>query len=66
MIDGQMTLQAQLGSGRCDLTLTIRLYDATRDERVGATRYGFVQHVVELAKLVATKSYARGVFSLHP
>src|SRR5205814_10288889 len=36
------------------------------DERVSVARHGFVQHVVELAKLVAAKSDTRGVFPLHP
>ena len=66
MIDGQVTLQSQLGGDRRDLPLTIRLYDTTLDERVSVARYGFVQHVVKLPKLVATKSDARGVFPLHP
>src|SRR5262245_63756449 len=66
VIDSQMTLQTQLGGGCCDLQLTVRLHNAARDERVSLTSHSFVQHVVELAKLVAAKSDSCCIFSLHP
>ena len=61
-----MTLQAQLGGDGRDLPLIVGLYDAAGDQRVSVARHSFVQHIIELAKLVAAKSNARGIFALHP
>ena len=56
MIDGEMTRKPELGGSGGDLPLTVRLDDATRNERVGLLSESFVQDVVKLAKFVAAQA----------
>ncbi len=66
VIDREMAFQAELGRGGRDLALAVGLHDAARHQRVGATVDRLLQHIVELAQLVAAETEARAVVALHP
>lgn len=66
VIDGEVAGEPEARGGGCNLPLAVGLHDAARDERVGAGRHRFVQHVVELPELVAAEADAGAVFALHP
>ena len=66
VIDGEMAGEAEFCRRRRDLPLAVRLHDAAGDDRIGAARNRLVQHVVELAQLVAAKTEPGGIFVLDP
>ena len=66
MIDGEMAGKTEFCGGRRDLPLAVRLHDAAGDDRIGAAGNGFVQHVVELAQLVAAEAEPGGVLAFDP
>jgi hypothetical protein len=66
VVDGKMAGEAELGGHRRNLPLAVRLYDAARDDRIGAARKCLVQDVVELAQLVAAKAEPGRILALDP
>jgi hypothetical protein len=61
-----MAREAELCRNRRNLPLAVRLYDAARDDRIGAARKCLVQNVVELAQLIAAKTEPGRIFALDP
>jgi hypothetical protein len=61
-----MAGKAELRGRRGDLALAVRLHDAAGDERVSPAPYCLVQHVVELAQLVAAEAEPGTVLALDP
>ena len=66
MVDSQMALHTKLGCRGSDLALAVGLDDATRDQHVSLGCNRVVQHVVELAQLVAAKAKTGRVLTLDP
>ena len=62
----KMARQSELCRCRRDLPLAVGLHDTARDDRIGALCKRLVQHVVELAQLVAAETKPGGVFTLDP
>ena len=66
VIDGKMTVEPELRRRGRDLALAVGLHHAARHQRVDARAQGFMQHVVELAQLVAAKAGTGAVLALDP
>ena len=66
VIDGEMAVEPELRRRGRDLALAVGLHDAARDQRVDARAQRLVQHVVELAQLVAAEAGAGAVLALDP
>jgi hypothetical protein len=56
MIDREMALEPEPCGRGGDLSLAVRLDDAARHQRVRARLDGLVQHIIELAQLVAAEA----------
>ena len=66
VIDGEMAVEPELGRRRRDLALAVGLHHAARDQRIDARAQRLVQHVVELAQLVAAEAGTGAVLALDP
>jgi len=66
VIDGKMAGKTELCRHGGNLPLAVRLHNAAGDDGIGAARNRLVQHVVELAQLVAAETEPGSIFSLDP
>jgi hypothetical protein len=66
VVDGKVATQPQLGCRGRDLPLAVGLNNAAGDQSVRFLSDRLMQHVVELAQLVAPEAETCGVFSLDP